>query len=230
MYNSAKWSYKKPQSKPENAFKCAAQRGKCECVMGSTIYYGAKDDNDRLDTTQAYNKGEADFSGSTTCKNSVFGDPLPGTGKYCFCDELSSEIHPVAEFCSQDGEGCECGDGNYVAYGQAITDGEANKTTIDYTFKHWEVPADKSGTTECNADLFGADSGLENHACFCEGPPKFDNFCDNEGVDTYVGCYEDEEYDPDFEELLSSSIYKPQECLDLAWENGYIYAGIQAGN
>lgn len=31
MYNSAKWSYKKPHSKPENAFKCAAQRGKCEC-------------------------------------------------------------------------------------------------------------------------------------------------------------------------------------------------------
>jgi hypothetical protein len=50
MYNSAKWSYKKPHSKPENAFKCAAQRGKCQCVMGSTIYYGAKDENDRLDT------------------------------------------------------------------------------------------------------------------------------------------------------------------------------------
>jgi hypothetical protein len=50
MYNSAKWSYKKPHSKPEYAFKCAAQRGKCQCVMGSTIYYGAKDENDRLDT------------------------------------------------------------------------------------------------------------------------------------------------------------------------------------
>jgi hypothetical protein len=24
MYNSAKWSYKKPHSRPENAFKCAA--------------------------------------------------------------------------------------------------------------------------------------------------------------------------------------------------------------
>jgi len=58
----------------------------------------------------------------------------------------------------------------------------------------------------------------------------YDSFCDNAGVDTYIGCFEDEEYDRDFEELLSSSIYKPQECLDLAWEAGYIYAGIQAGS
>jgi hypothetical protein len=84
--------------------------------MGSTIYYGAKNDNDRLDTTQAYFKGEADFTGSTTCKNSNFGDPLPGSSKYCFCDELSSAIHPVAEFCSNDGEDCTCKNGNNVAY------------------------------------------------------------------------------------------------------------------
>lgn len=29
MYGSSKWSYKKPHSKPENAFKCSAERGKC---------------------------------------------------------------------------------------------------------------------------------------------------------------------------------------------------------
>ena len=49
FYNSAQWSYKKPESRPENAFKCAAQRGKCQCAWGSTIYYGAKNDEDRLD-------------------------------------------------------------------------------------------------------------------------------------------------------------------------------------
>ena len=42
----------------------------------------------------------------------------------------------------------------------------------------------------------------------------------------YIGCFDDIEYDQDFEELLSTNIYKPQECLDLAWENGYLYAGI----
>lgn len=74
--------------------------------MGSTIYYGAKDENDRLDTSKAYTKGVAYFTGSTICKNSIFGDPLPGENKYCFCDELSAAIHPVAEYCANDGEDC----------------------------------------------------------------------------------------------------------------------------
>lgn len=77
--------------------------------------------------------------------------------------------------------------------------------------------------------MFEADSGLEGYGCFCEGPPIFDNFCSNKGIDTYVGCYEDEKLDSDFEELLSTDIYKPQECLDLAFDKGYLYAGIQAG-
>lgn len=144
IYNSAKWSYKKPKSKPENAFKCAAQRGKCQCAMGSTIYYGAKTDDDRLDQTQNYFKGEADFSGSTNCKNSIFGDPLPGTSKYCFCDELANEIHPVAEFCAATGENCECESGNAVAYGKVHLNDD-NETSIDLTFQHWEEPADASG-------------------------------------------------------------------------------------
>jgi hypothetical protein len=229
FYNSAKWSYKKPESKPENAFKCAAQRGKCECAMGSTIYYGAKNDEDRLDETQAYFKGEADFSGSTNCKNSIFGDPIPGTSKYCFCDELANEIHPVAEFCAENGETCDCESGNNVAYGQKL-DGDDNTTNIDLTYRHWEQAADASGSQACEASTFGASSGLENYACFCEGAPAYDNFCSNLDVEQYVGCFEDDEYDRDFEELLSSSIYKPQECLDLVWKAGYQYAGIQAGS
>jgi hypothetical protein len=104
--------------------------------MGSTIYYGAKDENNKLDTTQAYNKGEADFSGTTSCKNSIFGDPLPGTSKFCFCDELSSALHPVEEFCANNGEDCECGDGNYVNYGKATLD-QDNKTALDFSYKHW---------------------------------------------------------------------------------------------
>jgi len=229
MYNSAKWSYKKPHSKPENAFKCAAQRGKCECTVGSTIYYGAKTDDDRLDESQDYFKGEADFSGSTFCKNSIFGDPIPGTSKYCFCDELSGALHPEALFCADDGADCECDDGNVVAYGTATTNDNGD-SVMDLSYVHWEKAAKPSGTTNCNSEYFGADAGMTGQSCFCEGPPLFDSFCDNTGVETKIGCYEDEEYDQDFEELLSTSIYKPQECLDLAWEAGYIYAGIQAGS
>ena len=62
----------------------------------------------------------------------MFGDPLPGLTKYCFCDELTNEIHPVAEFCAVEGETCECEAGNNIAYGKVHI--EENKTIIDFTF------------------------------------------------------------------------------------------------
>jgi hypothetical protein len=84
-------------------------------------------------------------------------------------------------------------------------------THMDYSYNHYEVPAHFSGVQTCSMDLFEEENPEEadNQACFCEGPIMFDSFCDNTGVETYVGCYEDEEYDRDFEELLSSSIYSP---------------------
>ena len=173
--------------------------------MGSTIYYGAKNSEDRLDETQAYFKGEADFSGSTNCKNSVFGDPLLGISKYCFCDELANENHPVAEFCAEDGGTCECENGNNVAYGRKLI-AHPRPTNIDLTYRHWEQAANTSGSQACEASLFGAFSGLENYGCFCGGAPAYDNFCSNVDVDHYVGCFEDDENDRDFEEFLSSSI------------------------
>jgi hypothetical protein len=108
-------------------------------MMGSTIYYGAKGDYDKLDTSQPYNKGEADFSGTTSCKNSIFGDPLPGTNKFCFCEEVSSAIHPVAERCSGNDEYCGCDSGNVVYYAAGTNlNGEKNSTTsIDFTRKHF---------------------------------------------------------------------------------------------
>lgn len=102
--------------------------------MGSTIYYGAKNDTtDRLDETQNYFKGEAYFTGTTDCMNSIFGDPLPGTSKYCFCDELANELHPIAEFCADVGDDCECESGDVVGFGHKIVDDD-NTTTLDFTF------------------------------------------------------------------------------------------------
>ena len=87
----------------------------------------------KRDTSYSYTKGEADFSGSTICKNSIFGDPIPGTSKYCFCDELSNANHPVAEYCAESGENCECPYGNYVAYAKN-TVGSNGDNVLDYTF------------------------------------------------------------------------------------------------
>lgn len=58
------------------------------------IYYGLKGDDGKLDTTQNYAIGEADHSGYTFCKNTVFGNPLPGVKgkKYCFCDETVTMV------------------------------------------------------------------------------------------------------------------------------------------
>lgn len=78
-FNSVKWGTPRPpKANPKNAFKCAAQKGKCECHSDSLIYYGLKSSDGLLDTSQPYFVGEADHSGYTFCKNEVFGDPLPG--------------------------------------------------------------------------------------------------------------------------------------------------------
>ena len=52
------------------------------------VYYGAEDQG-KLDTTRDFTSLEADSSGNTSCSNSVFGDPLYGTVKSCFCLDVS---------------------------------------------------------------------------------------------------------------------------------------------
>jgi hypothetical protein len=84
---------------------------------------------------------------------------------------------------------------------------EGENATLDFTEQHWYLPADKSGTTECKSDVFSADSGLDNQACFCEGTPVYDNYCSPDDKSTYIGCFDDEEFDPDFEELLYEADY-----------------------
>ena len=52
IYDSAKWGEKKPLSDPKNAIECSPERGKCQCPMGSTIYFGVKRFDGQLDTSQ----------------------------------------------------------------------------------------------------------------------------------------------------------------------------------
>ena len=68
--------------------KCARENGNCECDSGNLVYYGAEN-NGKLDTTRAFKVLQADSSGITSCSNSLFGDPLGGTVKSCFCFDPS---------------------------------------------------------------------------------------------------------------------------------------------
>ena len=107
FYKSSNSEAKTPVADPRVAEKCAAQKGKCQCPNGSTIFYGAISSIGKLDRTQTYESRQAHFSGSTFCDSGVFGDPLPDEDKYCFCDE--STVKPVYtqdEFCGIDGETC----------------------------------------------------------------------------------------------------------------------------
>ena len=44
-----------------------------------------------------------------------------------------------------------------------------------------------------------------------------------------IGCFQDNPAQPDFEKLLSKSKVSKDKCLELAFENHYIYAGLQDG-
>ena len=73
-YNSEVWKKDRPYvSIPQNAVKCAAQKGKCQCDVDSVVYYGAINENGQLDTTRNYTSQEADFHGYTSCKNDFLG-------------------------------------------------------------------------------------------------------------------------------------------------------------
>lgn len=114
-----------------------------------------------------------------------------------------------------------------MIYGQPTGNGR----TIDITQDHWELDASIEGNTDCKPSLFGAD--ITGGSCFCElpGPPKH-NYCKRpEDEPTDVGCYEDRPGSPDFEEQLTKDgeLVGIDECLELAFDNHYTYAGIQGG-
>ena len=227
-YGSRNWGTKIPQkTDPKNAVKCAAQKGKCQCHVDSIIYYGLKDDDGKLDTSVNYAMGEADHSGYTFCKNEVFGDPLPGDKrkKYCFCDESVAMQDAAIAKCSEYDDWCFCEPGGTVIYGQPTKNGQ----TIDITQDHWDMDAPSDSYIYCKENLFGAKT--KGGSCFCELPkPPKHNYCEmpKSGLKE-VGCYEDNERNPDFEELLSTKLVGIEECTRLAFDSGYQYAGLQAG-
>ena len=71
---------------------CASENGQCKCQ--GDIFYGA-DKGGTLDMARGWTKKHADKSGTTACSNRIFGDPLPGTVKKCFC--ASSAKAPAEE-------------------------------------------------------------------------------------------------------------------------------------
>jgi hypothetical protein len=229
-YNSVDWGTAIPRySDPTNAVKCAAQKGKCECHTDSLVYYGLKTADGKLDSSANYAVAEADHSGYTFCKNQVFGDPLPGDKrkKYCFCDESVGMRDAKVARCAENGKDCRCEMGGSVIYGNPSSNGR----TIDISQDHWEIEAPFNGTTKCEASNFGAD--LADGTCFCELPkPPKHNYCEVPDDDAInVGCYEDRQGNPDFEELVSGKdeLVSIKECLGLAFEKHYIYAGLQKG-
>ena len=68
---------------------CASEWGKCECK--GVISYGADKGDGTLNMAKGWTKKNADNSGVTVCSNTVFGDPLPGTVKKCFCQNSFKE-------------------------------------------------------------------------------------------------------------------------------------------
>jgi hypothetical protein len=60
---------------PTTLTRCAGEGGTCACAVGNTILYGAQG---------SYNQKVA-TAATTSCRNSVFGDPIRGQRKSCYC-------------------------------------------------------------------------------------------------------------------------------------------------
>lgn len=168
-FGSVKWGTKiPPKANPNNAVKCAAQKGKCECHAESLVYYGLKAADGKLDTSVNYAIAEADHTGYTFCKNEFFGDPLPGDSrkKYCFCDESIGFFDAAIVNCAKQGSNCKCEIGGTIIYGQTNT----VTNSIDITKDHWELDAPNDDSlTKCSPEKFGAPKTTAG-SCYCELP------------------------------------------------------------
>ena len=153
-----------PETEPSNSTSCASENGICECASDMVVYYGFEKDG-VLDETQNYTRLQADQSGYTSCSNSVFGDPLYGTVKSCFC-QVANDQDPVetieSDRCAKENEICECEEGMTIYYG-AEEQGELD-TTRDFKV----LQADSSGFTACSNSVFGDPLFGIVKSCFCE--------------------------------------------------------------
>jgi len=109
--------------------RCASEHGVCACH--GEVQYGA---NGRFSEWRA-------VSGSVNCGNSVFGDPIPGVVKACYCKPR----------CAAEREKCWChGDVRYGANGR---------------YSQWR--AVHGGQIDCNNDVFGDPNFGVGKACYC---------------------------------------------------------------
>jgi hypothetical protein len=88
--------------------KCSDEGGQCEC--DSYILYG-EEKNGKINKDSNFTRKAADASGVTDCTNGIFGDPLPGVGKACFCKSGATIVEnetPRMKKCSDEGGNCKC--------------------------------------------------------------------------------------------------------------------------
>ena len=87
------------------------------------------------------------------------------------------------------------------------------------------MDADFNGWSMCDSAFFQV--YVRASACFCQATKSSKhNYCKAEKIDREIGCYADQRSSPEFEILLSKKVSGVQECIKLAFENQYQYAGL----
>merc|ERR1712139_297315 len=141
---------KKPKKKAKKAMKaqgahCAREGGTCKC--NGAVTYGAKG---KFRTKPA--------GGSIGCNNGVFGDPVPGTVKACYCKggkkakkKAKKATKAKGAHCAREGGTCKCNG--------AVTYGAKGKFRTK--------PA--GGSIGCNNGVFGDPVPGTVKACYCKG-------------------------------------------------------------
>jgi len=90
-------------STPE--YQCAIEHFRTKCTCTGTVYYGkrCRDGNKKrckeggYDFAKKYKMESKEANGSIRCTNSVFGDPVPGHYKACFCKPKTKQNSKTAE-------------------------------------------------------------------------------------------------------------------------------------
>ena len=67
----------------------------CSCPVGNNILYGAITAEGKIDYMLGFAQDIA-TSASTNCSDATFGDPVPDSQKYCWCQTWSSNVTVTA--------------------------------------------------------------------------------------------------------------------------------------
>ncbi len=145
--------------------QCAAEGGTCAVSGASVVAYGA---GGRFNYANA--------SGTTSCSNSVFGDPNSGVVKACYVETAPPGTNVWAR-CADEGGTCSFTGVMTVAYG---ANGSYNYATV--------------GSVSCNNSVFGDPASGVVKSCYVVGaPPSFPSWtsCSAEnGSCSFSGTHE----------------------------------------